>query len=91
MFIIYVYNVIVNDVCIKNLKSIFLKINRLVCGGKRFYVRCCVYILNIMVRFGFEFIKLIIEKVYDSVDYIKLSEVRFKLFVEIVKIVVVII
>ncbi|KAK9741429.1 hypothetical protein RND81_03G105100 [Saponaria officinalis] len=85
IFTISVDNATANDSCIKNLRETFSRTKRLICDGKVFHVRCCAHILNIMVQFGLQSIKLIIEKVHDSVDYIRVSEQRRLLFSEKVK------
>ena len=67
-----------SDTCIRSLKDIFSRTNRLACG-KLFHVRRCAHILNIVIQFGIQVIKSIIEKVRESVDYIRSSEARLKL------------
>ncbi|XP_074315377.1 zinc finger BED domain-containing protein RICESLEEPER 2-like [Silene latifolia] len=85
IFTISVDNASANDSCIKNLRDTISRTKRLICDGKVFHVRCCAHILNIMVQFGLQSITHIIEKVHDSVEYIRVSEQRRVLFAEKVK------
>ncbi|XP_074296973.1 zinc finger BED domain-containing protein RICESLEEPER 1-like [Silene latifolia] len=82
---ISVDNASTNDSCIRNLRETFSRTKRLICDGKVFHVRCCPHILNIMVQFGLKSITYIIEKVHDSVEYIRASEQGQVLFAEKVK------
>jgi Domain of unknown function (DUF4413)/BED zinc finger len=50
--------------------------NSLVCGGQFFHIRCCVHILNLVVQSGLKFIATAVEKVRESVKYVKGSEAR---------------
>ncbi|KAG8366467.1 hypothetical protein BUALT_Bualt17G0083000 [Buddleja alternifolia] len=46
---------------------------------------CCAHILNLVAQDGLSEIKNVIERVRDSVDYIRRSDSRLKIFTEIVK------
>ncbi|KAG8363492.1 hypothetical protein BUALT_Bualt19G0028000 [Buddleja alternifolia] len=46
---------------------------------------CCAHILNLVAQDGLSEIKNVIECVHDSVDYIRRSDSRLKIFTEIVK------
>jgi Domain of unknown function (DUF4413)/BED zinc finger len=50
--------------------------NSLVCGGQFFHIRCCAHILNLVVQAGLKFITTAVEKVRESVKYVKGSEAR---------------
>jgi hypothetical protein len=84
VYTISVDNASANDSCIRILKDTFSINRRLVCGGKLFHVRCCAHILNIMVQYGLNEIKDIIDDIHESVSFLNQSEARRKLFAEIV-------
>ncbi|KAL1207473.1 putative AC transposase [Cardamine amara subsp. amara] len=52
----------------------------LVCNGEFFHVRCAAHILNLIVQSGLNVIDGALEKVRDSVKYVKASETRELLF-----------
>ncbi|XP_031277065.1 zinc finger BED domain-containing protein RICESLEEPER 2-like [Pistacia vera] len=85
VFTISVDNATSNDTAIRILKDNFSINKSLVCGGKLFHVRCYTHIMNLMVQDGLTKIRYIVEDVRDSVAYIKQSESRFIMFLEIVQ------
>ncbi|KAG8380689.1 hypothetical protein BUALT_Bualt06G0042100 [Buddleja alternifolia] len=78
-------NASANDSAIENLKVFIRSQKKLLCGGSLFHVRCCAHILNLVAQDGLSEIKNVIECVRDSVDYIRRSDSRLKVFTEIVK------
>ena len=48
--------------------------------GKKFHVRCCEHILNLLEQDGLDMIKVIVHKIRDGVKYLLNSEVRCKAF-----------
>jgi hypothetical protein len=45
-----------------------------------FHVRCCAYILNILVQYGFTLLHMAIDKTHDLLGYIDYSPSRFESF-----------
>lgn len=83
MHTITVDNTSTNDICVSKLKANFDMPRRLLCDGKFFHVRCITHIVNLLVQDGLTEIKSIIEKIRESVKYIKASEARQLAFFEI--------
>jgi hypothetical protein len=50
--------------------------NSLICGGDFFQIRSCAHILNLVVQVGMKVIARSVEKVRESVKYVKTSEAR---------------
>ncbi|KAG8364709.1 hypothetical protein BUALT_Bualt18G0026800 [Buddleja alternifolia] len=78
-------NASANDSAIENLKVFIRSKKKLLCDGSLFHVRCCAHILNLVAQDGLSEIKNVIECVRDSVDYIRRSDSRLKIFTEILK------
>ncbi|XP_060969020.1 zinc finger BED domain-containing protein RICESLEEPER 2-like [Cannabis sativa] len=57
------------------------------CNGDFFHLRCCAHILNLVVQDGLKDIDVSIEKIRDSVKYVKGSQLRKQKFLECVKLV----
>ncbi|XP_025635831.1 zinc finger BED domain-containing protein RICESLEEPER 2-like [Arachis hypogaea] len=83
VFSVSVDNASYNDSCLRALKDTISDNNSLPVGGSLFHVRCCAYILNLLVQDGLGKIKGIIHKVRESVQYVNFNDSRFKTFVEI--------
>ncbi|XP_058736659.1 zinc finger BED domain-containing protein RICESLEEPER 2-like [Vicia villosa] len=81
---ISVDNASANDNCISRLKRDFSGRRNLPLDGKLFHVRCCAHILNLLVQDGLDMIKVIVDKVRNSVKYLLNSETRCKAFKKIV-------
>jgi hypothetical protein len=43
----------------------------LLCGGKFFHIRCCAHILNLMVQDGLKEIDNALQKIRNSVKYVR--------------------
>ena len=69
-------NVYYNDNCLKELKVLHSRHQKLVLDGKLFHVQCCAHILNSLVHNGIGRIGEIVEKGHDSVRFINQSEIR---------------
>ncbi|XP_044500195.1 zinc finger BED domain-containing protein RICESLEEPER 2-like [Mangifera indica] len=86
VFTITVDNASMNDKCIKSLKKDFKMDRSLVSGGNLFHIKCTAYIINLLVQDDINEIKDIIDKVRDSVKYVRASEVRQRDFASTAKI-----
>ena len=78
IFTITVDNASSND----NMQSILKKQLRreLVCSGEFFHVRCVAHILNLIVQDGLSVIGGALDKVRESVKFVKVTETRERLF-----------
>ncbi|KAG8377566.1 hypothetical protein BUALT_Bualt08G0046500 [Buddleja alternifolia] len=85
VYSVSVDNASVNDTAIANLRIFVRYVNKLLCGGALFHVRCCAHILNLIAQNGLDEIRDIIDIVRDSVEYVRRSDARLKIFTEIVK------
>ncbi|XP_031269939.1 zinc finger BED domain-containing protein RICESLEEPER 2-like [Pistacia vera] len=85
VFGISVDNASSNDVVIKILRENLGRNKKLMCGGRLFHVRYAAHILNLMVQDGLSQIKPIIQEVSDCILYVKQSETRAIMFIEIVQ------
>ncbi|CAA7020686.1 unnamed protein product [Microthlaspi erraticum] len=59
----------------------------LVCNGEFFHIRCVAHILNLIVQSGLTVIEEALEKIRDSVKFVKASESREKSFQDCVEVV----
>ncbi|KAG2688933.1 hypothetical protein I3760_09G116200 [Carya illinoinensis] len=74
-----------NDVSVDLLRT-QLNIKRaLVCDGEFFHLRCCCHILNLVVQDGLKAIDCAIQKVRDSIKYVKGSQSRKQKFLDSIK------
>lgn len=76
IFSISVDNASYNDSCLKNLKDNLSLSSKLLLDGALFHVRCCAYILNLLVQDGLSQIKESISNVRESVKYINHDDAR---------------
>ncbi|XP_031267578.1 zinc finger BED domain-containing protein RICESLEEPER 2-like [Pistacia vera] len=85
VFSISVDNVSSNDAAMKILRENLGRNKKLVCGKRLFHVRCTTHILNLMVQDGLSQIKPFIQDLRDCILYVKQSETRAIMFLEIVQ------
>ncbi|KAL5550725.1 hypothetical protein UlMin_000901 [Ulmus minor] len=78
-----------NDVSVEALGSQLQLKGLLPCNGEFFHLRCCCHILNLVVQDGLKHIDRAIEKIRESVKYVKgsHSQVRKQKFLDCVKLV----
>uniref|UniRef100_A0A0R0KPL8 HAT C-terminal dimerisation domain-containing protein n=1 Tax=Glycine max TaxID=3847 RepID=A0A0R0KPL8_SOYBN len=70
-----------NDKMQDYLKEIlFLHANGLVSGGEFFHIRCCAHILNLIVQEGLKVAGLAVNKIRESIKYVKGLEGRMQVF-----------
>ncbi|KAJ0769889.1 putative transcription factor C2H2 family [Helianthus annuus] len=82
VFTITVDNAKYNDVLVNCLNTHF-RVNRvLLCDGDFTHVRCCAHVLNLIVQGGLKVIEGVIEKVRESVKYVRGSSDRKYKFAE---------
>lgn len=62
-----------------------LQLEKLICSGRLFHMRCCAHILNLIVKDGLDVIKGGIEKIRDSVVYWSATPKREEKFEETTK------
>ncbi|KAK7261864.1 hypothetical protein RIF29_28187 [Crotalaria pallida] len=80
IFSITLDNATSNDTLVTILKHKLDDKNGLVAGGEFFHVRCSAHILNLIVQDGLKVVGDALQKVRDSVKYVKGSEIRKKNF-----------
>jgi len=85
IFSISVDNASYNDSCLKNLKDNLSLSSKLLLDGALFHVRCCAYILNLLVQDGLSQIKEIISNVCESAKYINHNDSMLKSFCDVVE------
>lgn len=83
IFSISVDNASYNDKVVKSLKTNFSTVKKLSCDGRLFHVRCCVHILNLLVKDSLSKISLVLEEVREAVRYINYSEARRQIFLNV--------
>jgi hypothetical protein len=82
VFSITLDNASANDVAADLLRQ-QLNIKRaLVCFGEFFHLRCCAHILNLIVQDGLKEIETALQKIRDSVKYVRGSQVRKQRFLQ---------
>ncbi|KAF5451908.1 hypothetical protein F2P56_026964 [Juglans regia] len=65
-----------NDVSVELLKTQLNIKKALLCDGEFFHLRCCAHILNLVVQDGLKEIDVAIQKVRESIKYVKGSQTR---------------
>jgi hypothetical protein len=75
-------NASANDVMQAHLKRQLVLQNLLLCDGEYFHVRCSAHILNLIVQEGLKVVGDALEKIRESVKYVKGSEGRMNNFKE---------
>ena len=56
--------------------------DNLLCDGQSFHVRCCAHILNLIVQEGLKVVSGALDKIRESIKYVKALEGRMKSFHE---------
>lgn len=75
-----------SNACFINLLIFQLNVRKLlICNGDYVHIRCCAYILNLVVQDGLKVIPGGIDKIRDSIKYLKASDPRKLKFRECVK------
>ncbi|WOL20210.1 zinc finger BED domain-containing protein RICESLEEPER 2-like [Canna indica] len=70
----------------KKIKNVLARrMKRIVLNGDLFHLRCCAHILNLIVQEGLKNVDIVVEKVRDSVKYVRGSQSRKEKFLECVK------
>ncbi|XP_042426180.1 zinc finger BED domain-containing protein RICESLEEPER 2-like [Zingiber officinale] len=80
LFSITLDNASANDVCVEILKTQLRLKNALIFDGTLFHVRCCAHILNLIVQDGLKEIDIAVDKIRESVKYVKGSQGRKEKF-----------
>ncbi|KAG8377763.1 hypothetical protein BUALT_Bualt08G0067200 [Buddleja alternifolia] len=80
IFTITLDNAKYNDGVVDLLRNHLSLTNSLLCDGDFRHVRCGAYILNLVVQAGLKTIDMSIEKIRDSVKYVRGSEARMNTF-----------
>jgi hypothetical protein len=75
-------NAFSNDVCVGLLKQTLNIKKALLCDGEFFHLHCYAYILNLIVQDGLKEINDVIQKIRDSVKYVRGSQVRKQNFLQ---------
>jgi hypothetical protein len=81
VFTITLDNAYSNDVFVCILKNQLNMKKALLCGGKFFHIRCCAHILNLMVQDGLKEIDNALQKIRNSVKYVRGSQLRKQNFI----------
>ncbi|KAL5579757.1 hypothetical protein UlMin_012199 [Ulmus minor] len=91
LFSLMLDNASSNDVSVEALGSQLQLKGLLPCNGEFFHLRCCCHILNLVVQDGLKHIDRAIEKICESVKYVKgsHSQLRKQKFLDCVKLVAV--
>ncbi|XP_043725796.1 zinc finger BED domain-containing protein RICESLEEPER 2-like [Telopea speciosissima] len=82
LFSCTVDNTSANDVFVSHVRTNLNTKGTLVCKGEFFHIRCCAHILNLIVQDGIKLIDKAVQKVRDSVKFVKSSQARKVRFAE---------
>ena len=85
LFSITLDNAFNNDSFVEMLKCHLNMTDSLLCVGEHFHIRCCAHVLNLIVQDGLNEIDEAINKVYESIKYVRGSQGRKQKFLECVK------
>nr|XP_023886061.1 zinc finger BED domain-containing protein RICESLEEPER 2-like [Quercus suber] len=76
VFYVTLDNASSNDVSVDILRTQLSIRKALVCNGDFFHLHCCAHILNLIIQDGLKEIDIAIQKIRESVKYVKGSQVR---------------
>jgi hypothetical protein len=82
VFTITLDNASSNDVCVGLLRNQLNIKKALLCEGEYFHIRCCAHILNLIVQDGLKEIDSALQKIRDSVKYVRGSQMRKQNFLQ---------
>ncbi|KAL0002097.1 hypothetical protein SO802_015878 [Lithocarpus litseifolius] len=85
IFCVTLDNASSNDVSIDMLRTQLINKKALVCNGEFFHLRCCAHILNLVVQDGLKEIDIVVQKIRESIKYVRGSQGRKKSFYESIK------
>ncbi|KAL4603777.1 hypothetical protein ACB092_10G148000 [Castanea dentata] len=85
IFCVTLDNASSNDVSIDMLRTQLLNKKKVVCNGEFFHLLCCAHILNLVVQDGLKEIDVVVQKIRESIKYVRDSQGRKKKFYESVK------
>nr|XP_023923314.1 zinc finger BED domain-containing protein RICESLEEPER 2-like [Quercus suber] len=85
IFCVTLDNASSNDVSIDMLRTQLINKKALVCNGEFFHLHCCAHILNLVVQDGLKEIDVVVQKIRESIKYVRGSQERKKGFYESVK------
>ncbi|XP_042969171.1 zinc finger BED domain-containing protein RICESLEEPER 1-like [Carya illinoinensis] len=76
IYVLTLDNASSNDVSVELLRTQLNIKKALLCDGEFFHLRCCAHILNLIVQHGLKEIDFAIQKVRESIKYVKGSQSR---------------
>ena len=85
MFSITLDNASNNDSFVEMLKCQLNTTDSLLCVGEHFHICCCAHVLNLIVQDGLKEIDEAVNKVRESINYVRSSQGRKHKFLECVK------
>jgi len=71
-----------NDVCVRLLRNQLNIKKALLCESEFFHIRCCTHILNLIDQFVLKEIDSALQKIRDSVKYVRWSQMRKQNFLQ---------
>ena len=80
LFPVTLDNAFSNDVFVDILRIQFSVRKKLICDGGFFHLHCCAHIHNLIVQDGLKEIDIVVQKIRESVKYVKGSQVRKQKF-----------
>jgi hypothetical protein len=84
VFTITLNNASSNDVCVGLLRNQLNMKKTLLCEGEFFHIHCCAQILNLIVQDGLKEIDSALQKIRNSVKYVRGSQLRKQNFLQVV-------
>ena len=76
IFCVTLDNASSNDVSIDMLRTQLINKKALVCNGEFFHLCCCAHILNLVVQDGLKEIDVVVQKIRESIKYVRGSQGR---------------